>query len=191
MAVGTTTAALLGAAVTLASTAVGTWSAINRQEEQRRQAEFSADMARRNAQIAEENARTADEEARQTRADSHDQAVRKRQETAVLLGRQRARAGASGAQIDSGSHLDSQMDLRERGELDALSIEEQGQRAARDLEIQAWNQRNAAQGSLARERRLRQKAGTDHLALGRILLHSGGRLGNNFDLFSGQGPRLP
>lgn len=76
MAVASSTAALLGAAVTLASTAVGTWSAVSRQEEQRKQAEFSADMARRNAQIAEENARMAEEEARQTRADSYDKAVR-------------------------------------------------------------------------------------------------------------------
>lgn len=45
MAVASSTAALLGAAVTLASTAVGTWSAVSRQEEQRKQAEFSADMA--------------------------------------------------------------------------------------------------------------------------------------------------
>ena len=107
MAVASSTAALLGAAVTLASTAVGTWSAVSRQEEQRKQAEFSADMARRNAQIAEENARMAEDEARQTRADSYDAAVRKRQETSLLVGRQRAQAGASGAQIDSGSHLDS------------------------------------------------------------------------------------
>ena len=129
MAVASSTAALLGAAVTLASTAVGTWSAVSRQEEQRKQAEFSADMARRNAQIAEENARMAEEEARQTRADSYDKAVCKRQETSLLVGKQRAQAGASGAQIDSGSHLDSQLDLREKGELDALSIEEQGEQS--------------------------------------------------------------
>ena len=115
MAVASSTAALLGAAVTLASTAVGTWSAVSRQEEQRKQAEFSADMARRNAQMAEENARMAEEEARQTRADSYDAAVRKRQETSLLVGKQRAQAGASGAQIDSGSQLDSQLDLREKG----------------------------------------------------------------------------
>ena len=96
MAVASSTAALLGAAVTLASTAVGTWSAVSRQEEQRKQAEFSADMARRNAQVAEENARMAEEEARQTRADSYDAAVRKRQETSLLVGKQRAQAGASG-----------------------------------------------------------------------------------------------
>ena len=104
-----------GAAVTFAGTAVGTWSAVSRQEEQRKQAEFAADMARRNAQMAEENARMAEEEAGQARADSYDAAVRKRQETALLIGRQRAQAGASGAQIDSGSHLDSQLDLREKG----------------------------------------------------------------------------
>ncbi|WP_415966148.1 hypothetical protein [Desulfovibrio piger] len=115
MAVASSTAALLGAAVTLAGTAVGTWSAVSRQEEQRKQAEFAADMARRNAQMAEENARMAEEEAGQARADSYDAAVRKRQETALLIGRQRAQAGASGAQIDSGSHLDSQLDLRETG----------------------------------------------------------------------------
>ena len=115
MAVASSTAALLGAAVTLAGTAVGTWSAVSRQEEQRKQAEFAADMARRNAQIAEENARMAEEEAGQARADSYDAAVRKRQETALLIGRQRAQAGASGAQIDSGSHLDSQLDLGKKG----------------------------------------------------------------------------
>ena len=189
MAVASSTAALLGAAVTLASTAVGTWSAMSRQEEQRKQAEFSADMARRNAQIAEENARMAEEEARQTRADSYDKAVRKRQETSLLVGKQRAQAGASGAQIDS--HLDSQLDLREKGELDALSIEEQGERAAYNQEVQAWNQRNAAQGSQARERQLRSKSSTDYLSLSKTLLNGAGRLGNNFDLFSGQGPRLP
>ena len=37
MAVASSTAALLGAAVTFASTAVGTWSAVSRQEEQRKQ----------------------------------------------------------------------------------------------------------------------------------------------------------
>ena len=184
MAVASSTAALLGAAVTLAGTAVGTWSAVSRQEEQRKQAEFAADMARRNARMAEE-------EAGQARADSYDAAVRKRQETALLIGRQRAQAGASGAQIDSGSHLDSQLDLREKGELDALSIEEQGERAAYNQEVQAWNQRNAAQGSQARERQLRSKSGTDYLSLGKTLLNGAGRLGNNFDLFSGQGPRLP
>ena len=191
MAVASSTAALLGAAVTLASTAVGTWSAVRRQEEQRKQAEFSADMARRNAQVAEENARMAEEEARQTRADSYDAAVRKRQETSLLVGKQRAQAGASGAQIDSGSQLDSQLDLREKGELDALSIEEQGERAAYNQEVQAWNQRNAAQGSQARERQLRSKSSTDYLSLSKTLLNGAGRLGNNFDLFSGQGPRLP
>ena len=185
MAVASSTAALLGAAVTLAGTAVGTWSAVSRQEEQRKQAEFAADMARRNAQIAEENARMAEEEAGQARADSYDAAVRKRQETALLIGRQRAQAGASGAQIDSGSHLDSQLDLREKGELDALSIEEQGERAAYNQEVQA------SQGSQARERQLRSKSGTDYLSLGKTLLNGAGRLGNNFDLFSGQGPRLP
>lgn len=187
MAVASSTAALLGAAMTLASTAVGTWSAVSRQEEQRKQAEFSADMARRNAQVAEENARMAEEEARQTRADSYDAAVRKRQETSLLVGKQRAQAGASGAQIDSGS----QLDLREKGELDALSIEEQGERAAYNQEVQAWNQRNAAQGSQARERQLRSKSSTDYLSLSKTLLNGAGRLGNNFDLFSGQGPRLP
>ena len=133
----------------------------------------------------------AEEEAGQARADSYDAAVRKRQETALLIARQRAQAGASGAQIDSGSHLDSQLDLREKGELDALSIEEQGERAAYNQKVQAWNQRNAAQGSQARERQLRSKSGTDYLSLGKTLLNGAGRLGNNFDLFSGQGPRLP
>ena len=89
---------------------------------------------------------------------------RKRQETSLLVGKQRAQAGASGAQIDSGSHLDSQLDLREKGELDALSIEEQGERAAYNQEVQAWNQRNAAQGSQARERQLRSKSSTDYLS---------------------------
>ena len=41
MAVASSTTALLGAAVTFASTAVGTWSAVSRQEEQRKQAEFA------------------------------------------------------------------------------------------------------------------------------------------------------
>ena len=65
------------------------------------------------------------------------------------------------------------------------------------LAISAWGQelsvaeRNAAQGFQARERQLRSKSSTDYLSLSKTLLNGAGRLGNNFDLFSGQGPRLP
>jgi len=122
----------LSLAATVAATALGTYSAIQQGNAQARQADAQADIARRNQQLAEDQASAQ----RQT---AYEDMIRKRQEVADLVSRQRANAGASGAQVDVGSWLDKNMDTREKGEADALALYQQGLDQAWNSEIQAWN----------------------------------------------------
>ncbi len=139
---GSTTATVISLVAGLASTAVGTVGAIEASNAQKNQAEYQADMAEYNADIAEGNAQIAEEEGRRAKREADQAATRKRQETALLVGNQRARQGASGAQVDAGSNLDLNLDTIEKGELDALQIEEQGQLQELNKQHDAWNLRN-------------------------------------------------
>ena len=80
-------------AISLASTAlstgVGVYSSIQQSKAQQSQEEYQADVARQNQKLAEEQASAQ-------RKEGYDNMVAKRQETAKLIGRQRAAAGASG-----------------------------------------------------------------------------------------------
>lgn len=109
---------------------------------------------------------------------------------AGLIGRQRAAAGASGAQVDAGSQLDLPLDTAEKGALDAFSLREQGLRTAHNAELSAWSQRNSAQGAALQADYLRQTNETDYLGLTRTLLGSTQRAGHNFQLLTGRGPTL-
>lgn len=191
MAIATTAAAIISAAVALAGTAAGVAGAAQQSRNQRRQAEYQAGLAARNAQIAEQNALAADEEARAAKKEGYENAARKRQETARLIGMQRARAGASGAQTDAGGTLDRVLDTAEKGELDALSLQKQGADAAHNQELRAWGLRNQAQSSALEAQYLRQKPATDYLGLTGTLLNGASRAGRNFFNLGAQGPRLP
>lgn len=147
MAIATTTAAIISAAVALAGTAAGAAGAVQQSRNQREQAEYQAGLAERNARIAEQNAQAADEEARAAKKEGYENAARKRQEAARIIGAQRAQAGASGAQTDAGGTLDRVLDTAEKGELDALSLQQQGANAAHNQQLRAWGLRNQAQSS--------------------------------------------
>lgn len=144
-AVSGTTAAVISAvsiAASLAGTAV---SAIAQHQAQQRQASQQEAANRYQQKVAERNRDLAEEQARAARKEGWDAAVRKRQEVAHIIGAQRARAGGSGIAVDTGSALDLNMDTVERGEIDALALQQQGLDKAHNLEIQAMNSNASAQ----------------------------------------------
>ena len=135
----------VSAVIALATTAVGMVQADAQRRQQVAEQEKSAQIAQQQAQVQEEEARAA-------RREAHDQAQRRRQATAGQAASLRARMAASGAQADKGSALDSLEDTAERGELEALAVEQQGERAALNHQTQAWSLHNQAQS-------LRDRAG--------------------------------
>ena len=191
MAIATSTAAAISAAVALVGAAVGTVSSIQQAESRRQQAEYQSKLAERNARQAGQSAELADEAARREKQTGYESAVKKRQEAARIIGSQRAQASASGAQTDAGSQLDLTMDTAEKGELDALSQEQQGADAAYNQQLRAWNLRNQAAGAMLNAESLNNHAQTDYLGLTTTLLNGANRMGRNFYTLGTRGPLRP
>lgn len=126
-------------AATVASTGMGVMSSIQQGKARQAQAEYQADVARQNQQLAEQQASAQ-------RKEGYDNMVAKRQETAKLIGRQRAAAGASGATVDVGSNLDLQADTAAQGEIDALNIYNQASDKAYGTQLQGWGYGQQAAG---------------------------------------------
>lgn len=139
MALGATALTAISLATTAASTGLGIMGSIQQAQARQAQAEYQADVARRNQDLAEQQAGAQ-------RKEGYDNMIAKRQETAKLIGRQRAAAGASGATVDVGGNLDLQADTAARGEIDAINAYNAGLDNAYRSEIQAWNHGQQAAG---------------------------------------------
>lgn len=139
MALSTGALTAISIASTVASTGMGVMSSIQQGKARQAQAEYQADVARQNQQLAEQQASAQ-------RKEGYDNMVAKRQETAKLIGRQRAAAGASGATVDVGSSLDLQADTAAQGEIDALNIYNQASDKAYGTQLQGWNYGQQAAG---------------------------------------------
>ncbi len=113
-------------------TGLGVVSSIQTAKTQSAQAKYQADVARQNQELAEQQAGAE-------RRQGYENMLTQRQETAKLIGRQRAAAGASGAAVDVGSNLDLQADTAFQGEIDAINAYNKGLDAAYNSQIQAWN----------------------------------------------------
>ncbi len=122
---------------TLFSAGLGAYSSIQQGKAQARQVETQANIVRQNQELAEDQASAQ-------RREGYENMVRKRQEVAGIVARQRAVGGASGAQVDTGGLLDLNMDTREQGESDALTLLQQGYDQAWNSDMQAWNYGNQA-----------------------------------------------
>ena len=105
----------LGLVATIGSAVMGTMGAVRQANAQNAQMEY-------NAKVSENNARNAQAEADYARAQGWRNANEKRREVAQLIGAQRAKMGASGAVVDSGSFLDLTLSTKEQGELDAMAL---------------------------------------------------------------------
>lgn len=160
----------VSAAIALAGTVVSAMSSQQQQQAQAQQQEYQENMLRRNAVIAEQQATVAEEEGRQAKRDAHDAAVRKRQDAARMVAGERAEMAASGAQVDVGSGLDVAQDVAERGEIDAMRLQEEGERENYRQQLRAWNMRNQSQGLASQANMVgsRQNSGTLDL-LGKAL----------------------
>ena len=139
MALSTGALTAISIASTVASTGMGVMSSIQQGKARQAQAEYQADVARQNQQLAEQQASAQ-------RKEGYDNMVAKRQETAKLIGRQRAAAGASGATVDVGSSLDLQADTAAQGEIDALNIYNQASDKAYGTQLQGWGYGQQAAG---------------------------------------------
>ena len=124
-------------AATGLSTGIGVVGSIRQARAQSEQMEYQADVARQNQQLAEQQASAE-------RRQGYENMVTQRQETAKLIGRQRAAAGASGAVVDVGSNLDLQADTAAQGEIDAINTYNQALDRAYNYDVQAVNYGNQA-----------------------------------------------
>ena len=122
----------LGLVATIGSAVYGTIGAVRQANAQNAQMEY-------NAKVSENNARNAQAEADYARAQGWRNANEKRREVAQLIGAQRAKMGASGAVVDSGSFLDLTLSTKEQGELDAMALAQEGDMAAWRAELQRDN----------------------------------------------------
>jgi hypothetical protein len=127
---GTTALVATSLAATALSSAVGVYSSIQQGKAQSEQARYQAEIARQNRDLAEQQASAE-------RRQGYENMIARRQDTARLIAKQRAAAGASGAVVDVGSNLDLQADTAFQGELDAISLYNKGIDAGYNAEIQA------------------------------------------------------
>lgn len=129
-------------AVTAAS---GVFSAISGYN----QAKSQNAMLEYNAKVAEYNAKVKENEASYARGQAARNAAEQRKQTAQLIAAQRAKMGASGAVVGSGSFLDVTMNTAETGARDAMALLQEGDISAWRHEIEAGNYKHQAQSYLA------------------------------------------
>jgi hypothetical protein len=99
-----------------------------------------------NARVAEMNAKIADRAAQDELERGAREEQRKRQEVAGIAARQRAGMAAAGLDITFGTPLEMLVDTAYAGEMDALTIRTNANRAAYNREVEAANLR--AQGQM-------------------------------------------
>lgn len=101
------------------------------------EAEYQANIARQNAKIAEQNAA-------QERQAGLEDARKQRMKTMAAIGEQKVGIAANGAEIGSGTAIDTIEDTATLGELDALTVQYNAEQRALNYEQQANNFNNQA-----------------------------------------------
>lgn len=161
------------------SLVVGAVGSVYQNQAAKAQANAQAQQAQANADIANQNAKLAEEEARQSRREGYENKLKKRQEVAGIIGSQRAAQGASGALVDAGSFMDTTLDTIDKGESDALKMEQQGYDAAYQKELEAYNYRNQA-GQLQQQAADYRASANDKWGTGLTILGSVAQAGSNW-----------
>ena len=169
------------AVVALAGTAMQMSAQAQQAQQQKASAEYSAEVAQRNQDMAQEQAASV-------KRQGYDDAQRQRLKAAGIIGTQRAIAGASGITVDTGSNLDLTMETAEKGELDALAIQQQSLDKAHNLQIQGWNSGQQAAAYAWKADSIDPTAGMVGTALGGVA-----KAGSNFGsgLWGGTGSKSP
>lgn len=182
---GVTAATVAGYAAIAASLAGAAMSAVGSYQQgqaQQRQANMQSKLASRNAQIANQNAEMAEAEGREAKQIGYENKIKKRQEAAGIIGSQRAAQAASGVQVDTGSALDLNLDTAEKGELDALALQEQGLQQDYLKRTEAWNLREQGTGQQI-QAKMHSQMGNSYspwLSAGGSLLSGVSQAGSNY-----------
>lgn len=116
-----------------------------------------------NAAVNAQNAAQAREEGRYAQAQASRNANEERRKTAALMGTQRAKMGASGAVVDSGSFLDVLTGTKMEGERNAMNLLREG-------DMQAWRSEAKAREYLRQsDISLAQKKNPDTVLAGSLI----------------------
>lgn len=174
-------ASVAGVLASLAGTGMSMMAQQRQAQQQKAVAEYQADVAQKNQEMAQEQA--AD-----VKRQGDDDAQRQRLKAAGMIGTQRAIAGASGITVDTGSNLDLTMETAEKGELDALAIQQQALDKSHNLQIQGWNSGQQSQAYAWQADNIDPTAGMIGTALGGLA-----KAGTNFGsgLWGGTGSKSP
>ena len=122
----------VGAVAGVAGTALGAVSSYQQGKAQAAAANYQAQVARENQRIAMNNAAM-------TRQEGIEEARRQRIATLQEVGKQQTELAANGVEVGYGSSLDIIESTQMLGELDALTIEYNSEKRARNYEIDAWD----------------------------------------------------
>jgi hypothetical protein len=158
---------------TLLGTAVSAYGQYSAAKAANKQADYQAKVAANNAATAEMEAKFAEQQGQRN-------AEAQRRKTAIMIGAQRARMGASGAVVDTGSFLDLTLDTARGGELDAMALLNEGK-------MQAWRSRVQGSNLMAQSNLYKSSKTNPFLAAGGTLLEGAGRAGFGYYQMSGGG----
>ncbi|PRZ51227.1 hypothetical protein BX589_12068 [Paraburkholderia fungorum] len=124
------------AAIGIASLAMTAASAAMSAEGAQQQAKATASADQYQAQVAKNNQTIANQYAAQATADGENKVAIKQQQTAQMIGGERAAMAANGVDLNSGSALRIQGDTAKLGDVDALTIRNNAARAAYGYQLQ-------------------------------------------------------
>lgn len=131
------TAAIISGVTALASAAISIPTSIQQGRNAQAMYNYQAKVAKKNADIAQQN---ADQERQAGLEDARWQRIK----TLQTIGAQQVAMAGNGIDITSGTALDTIEDTAQMGELDALMIQYNSERAAQNYEQQANNFNNQA-----------------------------------------------
>lgn len=140
-----------------------------------------------NARVAEMNAKIAERAAQDELERGAREEQRKRQEVAAIFAQQRTGMAASGLDITYGTPLETLVDTAYAGEMDALTIRTNANRAAYNKEVEAANLR--AQGQLYEFEGRSARTGSMLSAVGALAGGLGSAMGKFADAY-GRNPTL-
>lgn len=157
---------VIAIATTLLGTGVSAYGQYQAAQAANKQADYQSKVAANNAASAEMEARYAEDQGQRN-------AETQRRKTAIMIGSQRARMGASGAVVDSGSFLDLTLDTAMQGELDAMALLNEGK-------MEAWRNRVQGTNYKAQSGLYGMSKTNPYLAAGGTLLQGAGAAGMGY-----------
>lgn len=167
-------------------TALGAVGSYTSSQQQKSQLDYQSQVASNEAIVARQNADIAEEQGRQEARTGYENKLKKRQEVAGVVGSQRAIQSASGAILDTGSFMDLQLDTVEKGEIDALTMEQVGYDNQYKYDVQAQNFRTQATSLDSQSHYLQSSAGSINpfLSAGTSLIGGAANMGMNYEMMT-------